>query len=79
MTKPKTSRKPPKPDPVEPSQEAVEAAYAIIGRINGRKGGEARKEALSPKRRKEIAMMGVAARAAKKAEKDRVKNNPRMT
>jgi hypothetical protein len=76
MTKPKTPRKAPKPDPVEPSQEAVEAAYAIIGRLNGRKGGEARNKALSPKRRKEIAMMGVQARLAKKAEKDGSKNNP---
>ena len=58
-----------------PSQEAVEAAYAIIGAHRGHRGGEARKAALSPARRKEIAKLGGLAKAAKFKGKRKVKKD----
>lgn len=44
-------------------QEEGKAAFAAeLGRIGGRKGGNARAKALSPERRKEIARQAAAAR-----------------
>lgn len=41
-------------------------AAVALGRRGGLKGGKARAAALTPERRKEIALMGVQARRAKK-------------
>lgn len=50
----------------EPTQdEARSAAARILGRLGGLKGGRARAEKLSPKRRREIAKKAIAARWAK--------------
>lgn len=46
----------------EISQEEAKAAAAALGRLGGLKGGKARAEALTAKRRKEIAQKAAAAR-----------------
>jgi hypothetical protein len=51
----------------EPSKDDIKRVMAHIGRKGGLKGGKARKDALSPKRRKEI---------AKKAAKKRWEKRP---
>jgi hypothetical protein len=72
----KKKTKPPAP---EPTLKAIQAAYAIIGRLNGRKGGEARKAVLSDARRKEIGIAGGEANRVKwikiRAEKEKRKTS----
>jgi hypothetical protein len=41
--------------PIEPTKEQISAVMAALGRRGGPKGGPARAEALSPRRRKSIA------------------------
>lgn len=57
----------PKPKPA-PSESEKNPAAVELGRLGGLKGGKARAKALSPERRREIAMLGVKARL-KKAKK----------
>jgi hypothetical protein len=61
---------PTSPGSFDPDNKLV--AAKVLGRLGGiaggHKGGLARAEALSPERRQEIAMMGVRARAAKRAQ-----------
>jgi hypothetical protein len=45
-------------------------AAVALGKLGGEKGGAARAAKLSPKKRKQIAQMGAAARWGNKAEKD---------
>lgn len=45
-------------------------AAVALGKLGGEKGGAARAAKLSPKKRKQIAQMGAAARWANKAEKE---------
>ncbi len=45
-------------------------AAVALGRLGGKKGGAARAAKLSPKKRKQIAQMGAAARWANKAGRD---------
>ncbi len=49
----------PKEEPPDPSKNA---AAVTLGRLGGLKGGKARKEALSPERRKAIAKKAAKAR-----------------
>jgi len=49
-----------------PSADEVKSAAAALGRLGGLKGGKARAEALSKKRRIEIAKKAAAARWHKK-------------
>jgi hypothetical protein len=53
--------------PAEPSDSGASSAAAILGRLGGLKGGKARANALSKKRRSEIAR--IAAEARWKAER----------
>jgi hypothetical protein len=48
------------------TQEEISKVMSILGRKGGKKGGIARKEALSEERRKEIAQKAAAARWGKK-------------
>ena len=50
----------------EPSNDEIKRVMTHIGRKGGLKGGIARKEALSPKRRKEIAKKAAQKRWADK-------------
>ena len=52
----------PKEEPPDPSKNA---AAVTLGRLGGLKGGKARKEALSPERRKEIAQKAAQKRWSK--------------
>lgn len=45
--------------------------FAAMGRIGGKKGGAARAKALSPERRREIAVQAVTARWSKRKAKGR--------
>ena len=51
--------------PKETEEDLIKRAASAMGRKGGLKGGKARKEALSPKRRKEIAKKAAAARWGK--------------
>jgi hypothetical protein len=55
-----TGQEPPKPQPA-PVREKNAAAVAL-GRLGASKGGNARREKLSPERRKQIAMRAASAR-----------------
>ncbi len=46
----------------ETAVDEVKAAAAVLGRMGGLKGGEARAKSLTPKERSEIAKKGAAAR-----------------
>lgn len=46
----------------EPEQNVVKAAAAALGRMGGLKGGKARAESLTAKKRSEIAKKAAAAR-----------------
>lgn len=46
----------------EPEQDVVKAAAAALGRLGGLKGGKARAESLTAKKRSEIAKKAAAAR-----------------
>lgn len=59
---------PPEEEPVDP----IQAAARELGRRGGLKGGKARAEKLSPRRRKEIAKKAAAARWGSKAAPDTV-------
>lgn len=52
----------------EVTQDEVKAAAAALGRLGGLKGGKARAEKLSPKKRSEIAKKAAAARWEKKSK-----------
>lgn len=54
--------------PEEISQAEAKAAAAALGRLGGLKGGKARAESLTAKRRKEIAQKAAAARWGHKSE-----------
>ena len=56
----------PKPQVQAPAKEKNPAAVAL-GRLGGLKGGPARKEKLSPKRRRQIALQAARARWSKKS------------
>jgi hypothetical protein len=56
----------PETDDKNGNREKNQAAVAL-GRLGGLKGGKARKDALSPKRRSEIAAKAARTRWAKKA------------
>jgi hypothetical protein len=54
-------------DPMpEPSKDEIRRVMSALGRIGGPRGGRARAESLSKKRRKEIAEAAAAARWSKK-------------
>src|ERR1700677_1765643 len=53
--------------PIEPKDSGASSAAALLGRLGGLKGGKARANALSKKRRSEIAR--IAAEARWKAER----------
>jgi hypothetical protein len=53
-----------------PDDTDKNAAAVALGRLGGKKGGDARAAKLSAKKRKKIAQMGAATRWANKAEKD---------
>lgn len=50
----------------EVTHDEVKAAAAALGRLGGLKGGKARAEKLSPKKRSEIAKKAASARWSKK-------------
>jgi len=52
--------------PIEPSIKEKNPAAVALGRLGGLKGGRARAEKLSPKKRKEIAKKAARARWGKK-------------
>ena len=56
----------------KPTRDAAgkNPAAVALGKLGGEKGGAARAAKLSPKKRKQIAQMGAAARWANKAEKE---------
>lgn len=58
-----TGSKPPAPEPIVPAKNPHAVA---LGKLGGSKGGKARKEALSSKRRKTIARKAAKTRWAKK-------------
>lgn len=53
--------------PEKPPEKVKNPAAVALGRLGGLKGGKARKEKLSPKRRAEIARAAAAARWGKGA------------
>jgi hypothetical protein len=53
---------------VETAKPEKNPAAVALGRLGGKKGGKARAETLSPKRRKEIAQKAARARWQKKLE-----------
>jgi len=55
----------------KPTKAEIRAVMAHLSTLGASKGGEARAKSLTAKRRREIAMMGVRARAAKKATDER--------
>ena len=48
--------------------EDIREYFVRMGRIGGRQGAQARKEKVSPERRREIARNAIAARWAKRSE-----------
>ena len=54
------------PPPQEPSKEALSKYFAEIGRKGGKKGGKARAESLTAKKRSEIAKKAARVRWKKK-------------
>ncbi len=56
--------------PIAVDDSGKNAAAVALGRLGGEKGGKARAEKLSAKKRKKIAQLGAAARWANKAEGD---------
>lgn len=57
----------PMPEESKNGKHEKNPAAVALGRLGGRKGGVARKNALSPKRRSEIAAKAARSRWAKKA------------
>lgn len=49
-------------EPLDPANECKNPHAVALGRMGGKKGGKARAEKLSPKKRKEIAVLAAKAR-----------------
>ena len=58
--------------PAKPDDPGKNAAAVALGRLGGKKGGDARAAKLSAKKRKKIAQIGAVARWANKADKDSI-------
>ena len=59
----------------KPTKAQIKAARTLVARENGKLGGKARKAALTPSRRSEIAKAGNEAMLRKRAEKEDGKIN----